>query len=138
MCCIVPPPSVSVSTDSVDYSQLVGGQFLDIFCTANISQYIDTTVNVTMTWSRNGTVLTNGSNFIIGPVTNVFNMYTSTLRVRDLRYQTDNGAVYNCSVSVQSSPVSPFITGNDNTSSGIRLTVAGKCIYCNVSANVTV
>ena len=104
--------------------ELAEGQFLDIMCIADISQYIDTSVSVTMSWRRNNTVLTNGSDYTISPPVMTNNQYTGVLRINSLRDKLDNGASYNCSVSVDSG--APFILpGNDN-SSAVTLTVASK------------
>ena len=129
----VPSPSVSIST-STNSSSLVEGQFLDIVCNVNISEAINTGINVSITWQKNGgSALTNNTDYTISPLTSVSNMYTSTLRIESLNHDgsdPDNGAVYSCSVTVQPSPVSPFITGNSNSDS-ITLTVAGMVIvYC--------
>ena len=110
------------------------GQFLDIVCNINISEAINTGIEVSIKWQKNGgSPLTNNTDYTISPLTSVSNMYTSTLRIESLNHDgsdSDNGAVYSCSVTVQLSPVSPFITGNSNSDS-ITLTVAGTVIvYC--------
>ena len=110
------------------------GQFLDIVCNVNISEAINTGIDVSIIWQKNGgSALSNNTNYTISPLTSVSNMYTSTLRIESLNNDgsdPDNGAVYSCSVSVQPSPVSPFITGNSNKDS-ITLAVAGMVIvYC--------
>ena len=110
------------------------GQFLDIVCNVNISEAINTGINVSIIWQKNGgSPLTNNTDYTISPLTSVSNMYTSTLRIESLNHDgsdPDNGAVYSCSVTVQPSPVSPFIIGNSNNDS-ITLTVAGMVIvYC--------
>ena len=120
---IVPTPTVTVSVNATDH---VEGQFLDVTCTATVSEYVNTDVTVSMTWRRNGTVLTNGSNFIIGAVakSEFNNKYTSILRVNSLRYETDNGATYNCTVGV--APNIPYIMPGNDSSSAITLTVQSK------------
>ena len=93
-------------------------------CIADISQYIDTSVSATMSWRRDNTQLTNGSDYTISPPVMTNNQYTGVLRINSLRDERDNGANYNCSVSV--TPNTPFIIpGNDN-SSAVTLTVASK------------
>ena len=54
------------------------------------------------------------------------NQYTGVLHVRinSLRDERDNGASYNCSVSVI--PNSPFIKAENDNSSPVTLTVASK------------
>ena len=51
-------------------------------------------------------------------------MYTTTLRIESLSETRDNGAMYSCSVSVLPTPVSSYITSNENSNSLI-LNVAG-------------
>ena len=119
---IVPTPTVSVDVNATDH---VEGQFLDITCTVTVSEYVDTAdVTVSMIWRRNGTVLTNGSDFTIGAVAKSNNKYTSILRVNSLRYETDNGATYNCTASITSNNLN-VLPGNDS-SSATTLTVQSK------------
>ena len=118
---IVSTSDVTIDVNATDH---VEGQFLVITCIATVSEYVDTNVTVNITWRRNGTVLTNGSDFTIGAVAKSNNKYTSILRVNSLRYETDNGATYNCTVGI--TPNTPIILpGNDN-SSAITLTVQSK------------
>ena len=77
-----------------------------------------------MIWRRNGTVLTNGSDFTIGAVAKSNNKYTSILRVNSLRYETDNGATYNCTASITSNDLH-VLPGNDS-SSATTFTVQSK------------
>ena len=118
---VVPTPTVIVDVNATDH---VEGQFLDITCSANFSEYVDTNVTVNMIWRRNGTVLTNGSDFTIGAVAKSNNKYISILRVNSLRYETDNGATYNCTVGVVSN--TPYIMPGNDSSSAITLTVQSK------------
>ena len=124
---IVPTPSVIVEYNATGHlvdGELAEGQFLDIMCIADISQYIDTSVSGTIIWRRNNTVLTNGSDFTINPPVMTNNQYTGVLRINSLRDERDNGANYNCSLSVTSN--TPFaLSGNDN-SSAVTLIVASK------------
>ena len=121
---IVPTPTVSVDVNATDH---VEGQFLDITCTATLSEYVNMAdVTVSIMWRRNGTVLTNGSDFIVGAVakSEFDNDYTSILRVNSLRYETDNGATYNCTASITSNELN-VLPGNDS-SSATTLTVQSK------------
>ena len=113
---IVSTPNVTIDVNATDH---VEGQFLVITCIATVSEYVDTNVTVDITWRRNGTVLTNGSDFIIGAVAKSNNKYTSILRVNSLRYETDNGATYNCTVGVVSN--TPYIMPGNDSSSAITL-----------------
>ncbi|XP_019862764.1 PREDICTED: uncharacterized protein LOC109591477 [Amphimedon queenslandica] len=104
-------------------------------CIADISQYIDTSVSVTMSWRRNNTVLTNGSDFTISPPVMTNNQYTGVLRINSLRDELDNGASYNCSVSV--TPNTPFIIAGNDNSSAVTLTVARFDInHVDISINI--
>ena len=118
---IVSTPNVTIDVNATDH---VEGQFLVITCIATVSEYVDTNVTVDITWRRNGTVLINGSDFIIGAVAKSNNKYTSILRVNSLRYETDNGATYNCTVGVVSN--TPYIMPGNDSSSAITLTVQSK------------
>ena len=120
---IVPTPIVTVSVNATNH---VEGQFLDVTCRATVSEYVNTDVTVSMTWRRNGTVLTNGSDFIIGVMakSEFNNEYTSILRVNSLRYEADNGAAYNCSASITSNDL--HVLPGNNSSSATTLTVQSK------------
>ena len=127
---IVPTPSVIVKYNATGHlvnGELAEGQFLDIMCIADIGQYIDTSISVTMSWRRNNTVLTNGSDFTISPPVLTNNQYTGVLRINSLRDELDNGASYNCSVSV--TPNTPFIIAGNDNSSAVTLTVSSKGNY---------
>ena len=64
-------------------------------------------------------------------------MYTSTLGIESLSLTRDNGAMYSCTVSVLPSPVSSYITGNENNNSLI-LNVAGITLNCTYSNSIIV
>ena len=64
-------------------------------------------------------------------------MYTSTLRIESLSNTRDNGAIYSCTVSVLPSPVSSYITGNENNNS-LTLNVAGIILNCTYSNSIIV
>ena len=106
--------------------ELAEGQFLDLMCVADLGQFVDISVTVTMTWRRNNIVITNGEEFTITrPVMSGSNsQYTGVLRINSLRDERDNGATYNCSVKVV--PNVPFVSqGNDNNSA-VTLDVASE------------
>ena len=132
---LVPQPAVTVSIYPVDPSSLIETTYLDIVCTVNISDAVNTGISVDVEWSRNGgSSLTNSTDYTISSLTMLgSHMYTSTLRIESLSLTRDNGAMYSCTVSVLPSPVSSYITGNENNKSLI-LNVAGiilNCIYNN-------
>ena len=81
-------------------------------------------VTVSMIWRRNGTVLTNGSDFTIGSVAKSNNKYTSILRVNSLRHGKDNGATYNCTTSI--TPNTPNVLPGNDSSGVTTLTVKSK------------
>ena len=98
-------------------------------CIADLGQFIDINITVTMTWRRNNMPLTNGDEFTITPpvMSGSSNQYTGVLRINSLRDERDNGVPYNCSVNVV--PNVPFVSqGNDN-SSAVTLTVASEYNY---------
>ena len=123
---LVPQPDVTVSTDNVDQSSLIKATYLNIVCTVNIINTVNTGVSVEFEWFHNGgSPLTNSSNYTINSLTILgSHMYTSTLRIESLSSTRDNGAMYYCTVSVLPSPVSSYITGNENSNS-LTLNVAG-------------
>lgn len=119
--CIVPTPSVSVGINAT--GQLIEGQYLDVICVANLSEYINTGVAANMAWRKNGAIIYNGDTFTISPVTvETNNQFIGILHITSLRYERDNGAIYNCSVSISTN--NPLIVGN-NSSDSITLTIEG-------------
>lgn len=76
-----------------------------------------------MAWRKNGSIIYNGDTFTISPVTvETNNQFIGILHITSLRYERDNGAIYNCSVSISTN--NPLIVGN-NSSASITLTVEG-------------
>ena len=102
---------------------LISGTYIDIDCTANISDAIDTEVDIVVVWTQNGgPSLTNTSAITISPVTMVSStVYSSRLRINQLMTGND-GDVFQCTVSVQ--PLTPHITGSTGNDS-VTLTVGG-------------
>ena len=123
---IVSQPIVTVSSYLLNTSTLVEATYLDMVCTVNISDAVNTGVSVDVEWSHNGSSpLTNSSDYTINSLTMLgSHMYASTLRIESLNNTRDNGAMYSCTVSVLPSPVSSYITGNENSNS-LTLNVAG-------------
>ena len=128
-----------MSTYSVDPSSLIEATYLDIVCTVNISDAVNTGVSVNVVWSRNdGSSLTNNSDYTINSLTMLgSHMYISTLHIESLSITRDNGAIYSCTVSVLPSLVSSFITGNENNNS-LTLNVAGIILYCTFSNSIII
>ena len=104
---LVPQPAVTVSIDHVDPSSLIEATYLDIVCTVNISDAVNTGVSIDVEWSHNGgSPLTNNSDYTISSLTMLTShMYTSTLRIESLSNTRDNGTIYSCTMSVLSSLV---------------------------------
>ena len=115
-----------MSIYTVNTSTVVEGTYLDITCTVNISDAVNTAISIHIKWSRNsGSSLANNSDYTISSLTMLgSHMYTSTLRIESLSNTRDNGTIYTCTVSVQSSLASSYITSNENNNS-LKLTVTG-------------
>ena len=72
---------------------------------------MNTDYTVSVQWTRNGTMIANGTDYSISPVTQVsVNNYISTVCIGELTTGYDY-ALFTCSVTVTPS-VSTFITGN--------------------------
>ena len=126
---IVPTPSVVVEYNATGHlvdGELAEGQFLDLMCIADLGQFVDINITVTMAWRRNNIVITNGEEFTITPpvMSGSSNQYTGVLRINSLRDGRDD-AIYSCSVNVV--PNVPFVSQGNGNSSAVTLTVASKC-----------
>ena len=132
---LVPQPTVTVSIHPVDPNSLIEATYLDIVCNVSISDVVNTGVNVDVEWSRNGgSPLTNNSDYTISSLTMLgSHVYTSTLHIESLSNTRDN-VMYFCTASVLPSPVSSYITGNENNNN-ITLNVAGIILNCTYSNN---
>ena len=130
---------VAVFTCPVDPNSLIEATYLDIVCTVNISDAVNTGVSVNVEWSDNGgSPLTNNSDYSISSLTMLgSHMYTSSLHIKSLSLTRDNGAMYSCTVSVLPSPVSSYITGNENNNSFI-LNVAGIILNCTYTNSIII
>ena len=114
-----------VTTDPPDVGILVEGTYIDLVCTVTINDAVDTDVNVNIEWSRNGgSTLMNSSDYSISPISLISGQYISIIRIEELM-MIDNGATYTCSVSIQPSSLSSYISGSNGYSS-ITLSVEGK------------
>ena len=111
-----------VTTDPPDVGTLVEGTYIDLVCTVTINDAVNTDVNVNIQWSRNGgSPLVNSLDYSISPISD---QYISTIRIEELT-TNDNGTTYSCSVSIQPSSLSNYITAT-NGNSDITLSVEGK------------
>ena len=89
-----------------------------------INDAVNTDVNVSIVWYRNGgSPLINSSDYCISPISLISDEYISTIRIEELM-TSDNGATYFCSVSIQPSSLSSYITGS-NGYRDITLSVEG-------------
>ena len=124
---VVPTPEVVVTTDPPNPGTLVEGTYIDLVCTVTINEAVDTDVNVSIEWSRNGgSALMNSSNeYSISPISLVSDQYISIIRIEELIMTSGNGDTYSCSVSIQPSSLSNYITGS-NGDRDITLSVEGK------------
>ena len=115
---------VVVITDPPDAGTLVEGTYIDLVCTVTINEAVDTDVNVSIEWFRNGgSPLMNSSDYSISPISLISDQYISIIRIEELM-TSDNGTTYSCSVSVQPS-LSNYITGTSG-SNGITLSLQSK------------
>ena len=136
---IVPQPVISVFTYPLNTIALAEATYIDIVCTFNISDAVNTDVSIDVEWSHNGgSSLTNNSDYTISSLTMLgSHMYTSTLRIESLSITRDNGTMYSCTVRVLPSFLSSFITGNENNNS-LMLNVTGIIHNCTYSNSVII
>ena len=114
-----------VTTDPPDVGTLVEGTYIDLVCTVTINDAVNTDVNVNIEWSRNGgSTLMNSSDYSISPISLISDEYIRTIRIEELM-NSDDRAAYSCSVDVQPSSLSVYITGT-NGYNNITLSVEGK------------
>ena len=122
---VVPTPDVIITTDPPDVGTLVEGTYIDLVCNVTINDAVNTDVDVNIEWFLNGgSPLMNSSDYSISPISLVSDEYISTIRIEELM-TSDNGATFSCSVSIQSSSLSNYISGS-NRNSSITLNVEGK------------
>ena len=114
-----------VTTDPPNAGILVEGTYIDLVCTVTINEAVNIDVDVNIVWSRDGgPPLMNSSDYSISPMPLILDQYISTIRIEELT-TNDNGATYSCSVSIQPSSLSNYITAT-NGDSDITLSVEGK------------
>ena len=109
-----------MSIDPPDAGVLIEGTYIDLACIPLIGGVSDVSIDVTITWFRNESVLTNSTEYTI---TKTSEQYGSFLRIEELQFNRDNLANYICKVKISNSL---YIIGNEN-SSNITLSVKGKC-----------
>ena len=115
-----------VTTDPPNAGTLVEGTYIDLVCTVTINDAVNIDVDVNIVWSRNGgSPLMNSSDYSISPILLISDQYISTIRIEELMMTSGNGDTYSCSVSIQPSSLSTYITGTIGDSD-ITLSVVGK------------
>ena len=114
-----------VTTDPPNAGTLVEGTYIDLVCTVTINEAVNTEVNVSIEWFRNGgSPLMNSSAHSISPISLISDQYISTIRIEELNLGNEED-IFSCSVSIQPSSLSNYITGT-NGNSDITLSVEGK------------
>ena len=114
---------MSVQTFPPDVS-LYTGTYIDLICHPNITEAVDTGVNISFTWTAHDS---NGQIIDIGGEghTTTDQSANSTLRIEQLTIDY-NMAVYNCLVSIIPNSKSAYINGNESSMDNITLNVIGK------------
>ena len=124
---LVPIIAVSVQTfpSEIDEENLYEDTYVDLICDPDISEAVDTAVNISFTWTARGS---DGESIEIrGDEYTITNQSSnSTLRIEQLAIDRNNMAVYSCLVSVTPSPGSAYIIGSESNMGDITLTVNGK------------
>ena len=123
---IVPPPVVQVTTDPDNLGTLIEGTYIDLVCNSSINGGVDTDINATVVWSKDGNTIANGSQYSISNVKLVSGYYISTVRIEELEV-TDNIAVFTCTVTATPS-ISTFITENNGSNDTTIPAVRGLLI----------
>ena len=119
---LVPSPVVGVTTDPVNPGKLIEGTYVDLVCNVSADESVGTDIDVTAEWSKDGSTLNNGTDYIISEVVESSGYYISTVRIAEL---TAGDSVYKCLVRVV-----PFIyIAGRSGSSIITISVRGETQY---------
>ena len=99
------------------------GTYIDLICDPNITEAVDTEIDITFTWTAHDS---NGQNVDTGGegYTTTDRSDNSTLRIEQLT-MNDNMAVYSCLVCIIPNSNSAHTTGNES-SMDITLNIIGK------------
>ena len=119
---LIVPSLVVVTTDPVNPGKLIEGTYIDLVC--NIYEAVDTYIDVTAEWSKDGSTLSNGTDYIISEVVESSGYYISTVHIAEL---SAGDSVYKCSVRVV--PSTGTYIGGSNGSSNITISVRGETQY---------
>ena len=121
---IVPAFAVSVQTFPSDVT-LYADTYIDLICDHNITDTVDTVVDISFMWTAHDS---NGTSIDIGSdgysITDQSN--NSTLRIERLAIPRDNMTVYSCLISVTPSAGSVYITGKVSNINDLTLSVSSK------------
>ena len=93
-------------------------------CNISADEAVDTDIDVTAEWSKDGSTLNNGTDYIISEVVKSSGYYISTVHIAEL---TEGDSVYKCSFRVVPS-IGTYITGSSG-SSIITISVRGETQY---------
>ena len=114
---LVAPPSLSISRERIEDSLIVN-QDLTLTCTAQLSQYVDTSVAVEFIWT--------GPRGVLTTMTIQEEAYTSTVTVS--RLQINDSGTYTCNAAVSPNVSFPFIVASTDATSMVNITVVGKTL----------
>ena len=119
----------------IDEDKLYEDTFVDLICDPNVTETVDTAVNLSFNWTASDS---NGESIDIrGEGYNVTDQFdNSTLRIVRLTIDRDNMATYICSVSVTPSSGSDHIIGSESNMGNITLTVNGKLCTSEGCSNI--
>ena len=121
---IVPAFAVSVQMFPSNVT-LYAETYIDLICDHNITEAVDTVVDISFMWTAhdsNGTSIDiGGDGYDISDQSS-----NSILRIKRLTIPRDDMAVYSCLVSVTPSAGSVYITGNVSNINNLTLSVSGK------------
>ena len=109
--------SPSLSTSREPNGILYVNQSVTLTCTATLSQHVDTSVTVVVTW-------TGPRGFLSNITMETQETYTNTVPVNALE-TTDSGS-YTCSAIARADASSTFVAASTNTTSVLNIVVVGK------------
>ena len=115
-----------VVSHTQEYNNLLAGSTLTIYCDIAIDVNVDTSFNVTTTWTHNNTVLLSNSRVtIIDPYSTSFNMYQPHIEFSTLSSTIDSGT-YTCDVSVASNSDYLYVINSENVNNTTTFTVISE------------
>ena len=100
------------------------GTYFDLVCNISFDEAVDTDIDVTAEWSKDGSTLNNETDYIISKVAESSGYYISNLHIAEL---TAGDSVYNCSARVVPS-AGTYIAGSSG-SSNITISVRSETQY---------